>query len=328
MQKETAVIALRGKKIFITGGGGFIGSSLAERLADDNRVVLYDVSYKRNSLKYTGLRDHPNVTIYKGDVMDMERIADVVDDDVTHVVHAAAVVGVQKVLNNSMKTIDTNFTGTSCVLRVAAELPKLERFLYFSTSEVFGVNAYQVREDTPVVLGPVKDARWSYSISKVAGEHLVQSFYRENAMPTVIVRPFNIFGPRRVGDHVMKTFILQALQDKTITVHNDGAQIRAWCYIDDLADALEAMLTKRKSVGESFNIGNPVNVLSVYRLAKMIKSQTRSKSKISCRDVNFTDIEQRVPDISKAEKLLDFKPLHDVGKVLMGTIDWYREHLL
>lgn len=298
------------------------------RLAEANDVVLYDVTFRHNSYEYTGLADNPRVTVCEGDVMDMDRLAEACGDGVTHVIHAAAVVGVQKVLNNSLKTIDTNFSGTSSALRLAARLPDLERFVYFSTSEVFGVNAYQVREDTPVTLGPVKDARWSYSISKVAGEHLVQSFHRENGMPTVIVRPFNIFGPRRVGEHAVKAFILQALRGEAITVHNDGAQVRAWCYIDDMVDVLMAMLTKREAVGESFNIGNPVNVLSVYRLAKMIKSQTRSESEVVCRDVDFTDIEQRVPDISKAEDMLGFCPKHDIGKVLPVIIDWYREHCL
>lgn len=270
--------------------------------------------------------DHANVRMIRASVTDSDRLREAVDG-ATHIVHAAAVVGVQRVLRNSMKTIDTNFIGTSCILRAASEVPGIKRLIYFSTSEVFGVNAYQVNEDTSSVFGSVKDPRWSYSISKIAGEHLVQSFHRENGLPTVIIRPFNIFGPHRLGEHAVKSFMLQALRGKPLTVHNNGSQIRAWCYIDDMVEALVAALHRKAAAGEVFNIGNPINTISIYRLAKTICSICDSDSRIKQEPVKFTDVELRVPDISKSHELLGFTPKVELEEGLVRARDWYAEHL-
>ncbi|MEW5947284.1 MAG: NAD-dependent epimerase/dehydratase family protein [bacterium] len=322
MRKKHESKTLKGKKILITGGGGFIGSSLAVRLAGSNEVILYDTDFKGNSIAYTGLERRPNVKLVKGSVTDGETLR-CAADGVTHVVHAAAVVGVQRVLKDSLRTIETNFIGSSFVLNAATQTPGLERFLYFSTSEVFGVNAYRVNEEASSVFGSVKDPRWSYSISKIAGEHLVQSYHREHGIPTVIVRPFNIFGPRRLGEHAVKTFILQALRGRPLTVHNTGSQIRSWCYIDDMVDALEAALVRDAAVGEVFNVGNPMNTVSVYHLAKLIVALCKSRSPIRMETIEFTDVELRVPDVSKARELLGFSPRVELNEGLAAAKRWY-----
>jgi nucleoside-diphosphate-sugar epimerase len=318
---------IKGKKIFITGGGGFIGSSIASRLADDNNIVLYDIEFENNSVRHTSLMKNKNVTLFKGDIMDSAALEKAASGS-QYVIHAAAVVGVQRVIHNSKKTIDINFSGTSTVLQAASKLKSLQRFVYLSTSEVFGINAYQVDEEASAVFGSNKEPRWSYSIAKIAGEHLVQSYNREDGMPTVIIRPFNIFGPRRLGEHVIKTFMLQALSGKTLTVNNNGSQIRSWCYIDDFTGAVIAALDRKAAVGESFNIGNPRNTVSVYQLALKVRDICKSKSAIKTIPISFTDVELRVPGIAKAQKLLGYEPAYELDDALPATRDWYKKHLL
>jgi UDP-glucose 4-epimerase len=320
-------MAIRGKKIFITGGGGFIGSSIAMRLADDNEVVLFDIDFDNNSIAYTGLPNHKNVRLVKGSVMDPAALA-AAANGAQHLIHAAAIVGVQRVINNSKNTIDINFSGTSNVLKTASKLKALKRMLYFSTSEIFGINAYQVDEEGSTVFGSNKEPRWSYSIAKIAGEHLVQSYNREEGMPTVIIRPFNVFGPRRIGEHVIKTFMLQALRGETITVNNNGSQIRSWCYIDDFTDAIIKALDNKNAIGESFNIGNPKNTVSVYQLALKIREICKSKSSIKTIPISFADVDLRVPGISKAHEILGYDPKSGIEEALPPTRDWYKKHMV
>lgn len=319
-------MAIKNKKIFITGGGGFIGSSLAERLADDNEIVLYDVDFKNNSISHSNIMNNPNITFLQGDVLDYEKIKSEVKG-VNIVVHAAAIVGVENVIKQPRETLDTNFVGTSNLLKAIYEEEHLERFIYFSTSEVFGSSAFRVDEERNSSFGSVNEARWSYSISKIAGEHLVQSYHREYGVPTVIIRPFNIFGPRRIGDHVMKNFITQALKNEDITIFQDGSQIRSWCYIDDICDALIKCMQKDLAIGHSFNIGNPLNTLTIYDLAKKVIQLSNSKSKIKFRDISYSDIDIRVPSISKARKLLEYNPKVEIEEGILRTKEWYEKFL-
>jgi nucleoside-diphosphate-sugar epimerase len=268
-----------------------------------------------------------NVRLIEGDILDPASLESAAAG-AQYIVHAAAVVGVQKVMRNSKKTIDTNFSGTSNVLKAASGLKSLKRILYFSTSEVFGVNAYQVDEEASTVFGTNKEPRWSYSIAKIAGEHLVQSYNREDGMPTVIIRPFNVFGPRRIGEHVVKAFMLQALRGEPITVNNNGSQIRSWCYIDDFVDAVLAALEKKSAVGEAFNIGNPRNTISVYQLALKIKESCKSGSEIITAPIAFPDVELRVPGIDRAGRLLGYSPKYEIDEAIPITRDWYKKYLL
>jgi nucleoside-diphosphate-sugar epimerase len=202
----------------------------------------------------------------------------------------------------------------------------LERFVYFSTSEVFGVNSYQVAETAPPSVGPIGEARWSYAIGKLAGEHLVKSYYRDARMPTVIVRPFNVFGPRRSGDYALLRFILNALSDRPVQVHGDGTQIRAWCYIDDFCDAVLAMLERPEAVGEDFNIGHQSNTITIRDLAYKVVQMTGSRSPVVFVDHPFPDISIRVPSLTKARKVIGYNPRIDIDDGLALTIDFYREN--
>ncbi len=316
---------LSGKTVFLTGGAGFIGSSLAERLVDQNKIVIYD-NLHRNALKSTTLPDHPNVQFKQGDVLDGEGLAKAMQG-ATHVVHLAAIAGVDTVMKSPVRTMRVNLLGTVNVLEAASHLTNLECFVDFSTSEVFGTHAYKVEETHVTSQGSVGEARWSYAVSKLAGEYLTHSYYHEMKLPAVTVRPFNIYGPNQVGVGAIHHFIRRALQDEEIEINGDGSQIRAWCYISDIVDALLLIFEKPEAKGEVFNIGNPRSTVTVFDLAKHIIRLAGSKSKIGFRPLNYTDVEIRVPSIEKARSLLGFEPKVDLEEGLKATISWYRRHL-
>ena len=171
------------------------------------------------------------------------------------------------------------------------------------------------------------EARWSYSIAKLAGEHLVSAYHKELGMPTVIVRPFNVFGPLRIGEHAMLRFILCALEGAELEVHGDGSQIRSWCYIDDFCAGVLRTLDRGQAVGEDFNIGSARNTLTIYALAQKIIEMTGSRSGITFTHHGFSDIDVRVPRLDKAHTLLGYEPQYELDRALPLTIDWYRTHL-
>jgi UDP-glucose 4-epimerase len=317
---------IRGKTIFITGGSGFIGCSLAEKLADDNNLILLDLTFRNKPIEFTGLLRHPNVRTVEGNLLngiDLRSLCQEAD----MVVHAAALVGVNRVCNAGRETLETNYVGTSRLLQALDGSKKLQRLIYFSTSEVFGVNSFRVDENSTPTVGPIAEARWSYAIAKLAGEHLVKAYSRETGMPISIIRPFNVFGPRRTGDHALLRFILNALTGKAVQVHGDGSQIRSWCYIEDFCSALLLMLERPEAVGEDFNIGNPVNTLTIYDLARKVIELCGTDVPIAFVEHPFPDISIRVPSLAKAQSLLGYKPRYDLETAVSLTIDWYREHL-
>jgi nucleoside-diphosphate-sugar epimerase len=318
--------SIRDKTILITGGAGFIGSSLAEKLADRNQLILLDLSFHQKPVKFTRLLGHPNVRAVEGNLLDGLDLRGLCQE-ADMVVHTAAVLGVNKVCNAGRETLETNYVGTSRLLQALEGSKKLERFIYFSTSEVFGVNSFRVDENSPPSVGPIAEARWSYAIAKLAGEHLVKSYFRETRMPITIVRPFNIFGPRRIGEHALLRFIVNALSGKPVQVHGDGSQIRSWCYIDDFCAALLLMLERTESVGEDFNIGNPSNTVTIYELARKVVELCGTGVPIHFVEHPFPDISIRVPSLAKSQSLLGYKPLYDLELALSLTVDWYRQHV-
>ena len=316
---------LRSKSILITGGAGFIGSSLAEKLVEHNRVILFDQSFECGPIQHTALLRHPNVTSVRGSILEADLRSLVKDVDV--VVHAAAILGVNRVCSSARETLETNYVGTSRLLKALDATRKIQRFVYFSTSEVFGVNSYRVDETSRPIIGPIAESRWSYAMSKLAGEHLVASYFRETRLPITIVRPFNIFGPRRTGDYALRRFILNALQGRPLEIHGDGTQIRSWCYIEDFCSALLQMMLCTEAIGEDFNIGHPGNTLTVYELARKVIQLTGSMSIVTFCESPFPDISIRVPSLEKARRLLKYDPKYDLNAGLKLTIEWHRENL-
>jgi nucleoside-diphosphate-sugar epimerase len=313
---------IQGKKILLTGGAGFIGTTLAVRLADQNDIVILD-NFHRNALRHTRLSDHPNVKVIRGDVTD-PNAAHAAAEGCEIIVHLAAIAGVDTVLRMPVDTMKVAILGTYNMLEAARQQPRLERFVDFSTSEVFGAYAYNVREADLTSLGAVGEARWTYAVSKLATEHLAHNYHKQFRIPAVSVRPFNIYGPGQIGEGAIHRFIVQALRDEDITIHNDGSQIRAWCYVDDMAAGLLACLERDEAVGQAFNIGNARSVVTIYNLAMQIVRLSGSRSKISFVPWNQTDVELRIPNIEKARRLLGYEPQVDLEDGLQRTIQWYR----
>ena len=316
---------IRKKKIFITGGAGFIGTSLIKRVIDDNKIVVYD-NLHRNAIRYSGFLEHPNVEFIEGDVLDCNKIRDSIKG-CNIVIHMASIAGVDTVLSMPVKTMEVALIGTYNVLKAAKEICDVERFISFSTSEVFGAFALNVKESDSTTIGPVGEPRWTYAVSKLATEHLAISYFRQFGFPAVTIRPFNIFGPKQVGVGAIHTFITSALKNKTLYINNTGKQVRSWCYIDDIVDAVMLCLEKDKSIGQAFNVGTPQNTITICELADMIKRLCKSESKILFADKKITDVELRAPDIKKAKDLLGFEPKVRLEDGLVKTIEWYRENM-
>lgn len=313
-------------RILITGGAGFIGTALAERLVDNNNVVLLDTNFDHNAFAFSRLKDHKNIEIANIDILDAPKIREIARD-AQIVVHMAARLGVHEVIRNASYTLDVNYIGTSNLLKAVSVNSSCKRFIFFSTSEIFGSNAFNVVENGSSVLHSIQDARWCYCLSKLAAEHLAFSYFREKGLPVVVIRPFNIFGPRRIGENVTRKFILNALQNKDLTVYGDGTQIRAWCYIDDFCDAVLKSIEVEDAIGEAFNIGNPYNIVTAYELAKKTIRLCNSGSRIVFERPDFIDIDIRVPSIAKARDILGFAPKIDLDEGLSRTIEWFKEHL-
>jgi len=313
---------ISGKSIVITGGAGFIGSTLAGKLADDNNIVLFD-SLSRNTIKYTNLESHPNVSLVQGNILDMSAVTDVIDGaDI--VVHAAAIAGIDTVLRSPVATMEVNMIGTANVLKAAHNCGVKSRVLEFSTSEVFGSMAYRVTEEHQSNSGSAGEARWVYAVSKLAGEHLSHAYFREYGLPIVTVRPFNIYGPGQTGEGAIQIFIRKALQNEPIEIYGDGAQIRAWCYIDDMVRALMLALELPSAVGQSFNVGNARAVTTIYGLAETVCRVLGSSSEIHFKPPLSADIELRIPETAKAERVLGFRAMVDLEEGIRRTAEWYR----
>jgi nucleoside-diphosphate-sugar epimerase len=317
---------LEGSTILITGGAGFIGTALTRRLVANNRVRIFD-NLRRNALAAAGLDKHPNVSLHVGDVRDEAALREATRG-ADYIVHMASIAGVDTVLKNPVLTMDVSLTGTMNALRIANEAGNIRRFIDFSTSEVFGSYAFRVREADVTSLGAVGEARWTYAVSKLATEHLAHNYHRQYGLPTCSIRPFNIYGPGQVGEGAIHAFVTRALRNEPLTIHNQGDQIRAWCYIDDIVDAVMLALVADGAVGEAFNIGNPRSTVTIYHLARMIIQAAGSSSELRFVRWDHPDVELRVPDVKKAEERLGFSANVDLDVGLARTIEWYRGVLL
>ena len=315
--------SIQNKTIFITGGTGFIGSTLAGQLLENNKIVLYD-NLARNSLKDRDFKNHPNITLIEGDVLDFEHLSKSMKDaDI--VVHCAAIAGIDTVIKSPTTTMRVNMIGSANVLESAYRQNNIERVVCFSTSEVFGQQAFRSNETDKTVMGTVGEARWTYAVSKLAEEHLAIAYYKEKGLPTTVVRPFNVYGPGQVGEGAIRIFIERAIKNEPIEIHGDGTQIRAWCYVDDMIDGTMRTMINPKAVGESFNIGNQRAVVTIYGLANTIVRVLHSESPIRFSRKDYVDVELRIPDVQKARNLLDFEAQIDLEEGILQTARYYRE---
>jgi UDP-glucose 4-epimerase len=308
---------LEGAKIFITGGAGFIGSTLAQRLVDQNEITIYD-NYARDSISRTGLADHPNIKIVKGDVTDEPAVASAMQGH-THVVHCAAIAGIDTVIKSPVTTMRVNALGSAAVLAAANTLSDCKRVVCFSTSEVFGQRAFRSAEGDATVMGTVGEARWTYAVSKLAEEHLAMAYHTEFKLPVAVVRPFNVYGPGQVGEGAMRIFIEKAIKHEDIQIHGNGTQIRAWCYVDDMVRGVLLALEHPNAVGESFNIGNERAVTTIYGLANTVIRVLDSRSKVSFVRKDYVDVELRIPSVEKSRDLLGFDAEVDLEEGIART---------
>jgi nucleoside-diphosphate-sugar epimerase len=319
------MVEIVGRRILITGGAGFIGSHLVERLAAGNQVVVYD-NLRRNALAEAGLDRHPNVQLVVGDVLDADGVRRALAGCDT-VIHLASIAGVDTVLQNPVLTMQVCLRGTMNLLEAAQDAGGCRRFIDFSTSEVFGRYAYNVTEWDSTTLGAVGEARWTYAVAKLATEHLAMNYHKQHGLPAVSIRPFNIYGPGQVGAGAVHHFIVRALTGEPLEIHNDGAQIRAWCYVDDIVDGILLALSRDEAVGHAFNIGNPRSTLTIYNLAREIVRLSSSASPITFVKWPQADVELRIPNIDKARELLGYVARIDLEEGLLRTIQWYRRRL-
>ena len=316
-------MAVKNKRICITGGAGFIGSHLVSLLVDDNEIVVYD-NLHRNALQFAHLSEHKHLHFIKGDVLDYEATSKAIDG-CQIVIHCAAIAGVYTVDRSAVRTMEVNLLGTHQVVK-AALATGVERFVEFSTSEVYGAFIHKGKEDDFTPIGPIGESRWVYAASKLASEHLSYAHYREDGLPLSIVRPFNVYGPRQVGDGAIRGITLQALKNLPITLYNDGTQIRSWCFVSDFVDGVLRCAENPAAIGQAFNIGNPQGTATNFELANLIIRLTNSKSEIIFKPHPGPEVDLRVPSIEKAMSLLGYKPTVSLEAGVAQAIAWYSEN--
>ena len=301
---------IHNKTIFITGGAGFIANTLIKHYVENNKIIIYD-NFTRDTLTGSGLKDNPNVKVIKGDVLDYEFLSkSMAGADV--VIHAAGIAGIDTVIINPVRTMQVNMIGTANALEAARINGVKDRFIDFSTSEVFGSMAFRSSETDSTVAGSAGEARWTYAVSKLAGEHLAHAYHRQYKLPIVTVRPFNVYGPGQTGEGAMQIFIKKALKNETIKIDGDGNQIRAWCFVDDFVDCIISCIENPKAIGQSFNIGNARAVITILGLAQTISRVLNSKSKIIFDKPLSADIAIRIPSVDKTRNELGFNAKVDL----------------
>jgi UDP-glucose 4-epimerase len=318
-------------RVLITGGAGFIGSHLADAYVSrgDDVFVLDDLSTGSiDNIRH--LKDRPRFHYTIESVHHGPTVAELVDQcDV--VFHLAAAVGVRLIVESPVRTIETNVHGTEVVLAKANK--KKKKVLIASTSEVYGLSDdVPFCEDGNLVLGPTSKGRWSYACSKAIDEFLALAYWRERKLPTILVRLFNTVGPRQTGQYgmVVPTFIKQALTGRPITIYGDGSQSRCFAHVSDIVRALVALMDHPGAVGEVFNVGSNEEV-TIRVLAERVKALTDSASEIvtvpyeQAYGEGFEDMPRRVPDISKIERLIAYRPTKSLDEILRGVIDYFRD---
>lgn len=312
----------------ITGGAGFIGSHLADTLLrEGHRVLALDDLSTGQIGNIAHLHNHPNFQFIRASITD-EVVLDRLASEVTTIVHLAAAVGVQLIVEQPTRTIETNVMGTEAVLKAALRYGC--RVLLASTSEVYGKGSkIPFSEDDDILLGPTSKSRWGYAASKMVDEFLGLAYYREYDLPVVIFRLFNTVGPRQTGRYgmVVPRFVTQALRDEPITIFGDGNQSRCFCDVSDVVRALIGLTMEEAAVGRVFNIGSDEEI-TIRELAERIRVVTASSSEIvfvpyaEAYATGFEDMRRRVPDTTRIRELLDWSPRMSLGELLARMRDY------
>ncbi len=320
-------------KVLITGGAGFVGSHLSEKLlAQKNKVIVIDNLSTGDMRNIEHIKDDKNFECYADTIMNTKLIKKLVKK-CNAIYHLAAAVGVKYIIDNPLESIKTNVAGTEIILEYANKFGK-KKTLIASTSEIYGKNMdgrMAFKEDHDRILGTTTIPRWSYSCTKALDEFLALAYWREKKLPVVIARLFNTCGPRQTGRYgmVLPRFVKQALSGRPITVYGDGTQTRCFTYVTDVVGALISLMDCKKAVGEAFNIGNPKSI-SINELAKKVKKITGSRSKIEhipyekAYEKGFEDMKHRQPDITKIKELIGFNPTIGIDEIITRTIEYFK----
>ncbi len=307
-------------KYLITGGAGFMGSHLVEKLIDrgDQVVTLDNLSTGSND-NLSGIRE--KITFQEGNILDKVAIDKLVSES-DYVVHLAAALGVLNIVNKPLESLRTNLQGSEVVLEACDKYKK--PVLIASTSEIYGKNdKVPLNEEDDRIIGHPLKSRWSYSEAKAVDESLAYFYYLENKLPIRIVRFFNTVGPRQVGQYgmVVPRFVIAALMNEPLFVYGSGDQIRCFCHVDDAVRALLLVMDSDKAVGEVFNVGNNQQI-TIMELAKKVIELTGSSSTIEkiayekAYPEGFEDMQRRVPDISKIKQVLGWVPEINLDQII------------
>jgi UDP-glucose 4-epimerase len=309
-------------RYLITGGAGFIGSHLTERLLDrGDRVVLLDNLSTGSMENIRHLKSSEHMEYHLDNIENRQLVAELVDDaDI--IVHLAAAVGVKLIVESPVKTIETNVNGTQMILEAACKKKKL--VLIASTSEVYGKNTnVPFQEDADLVLGPTTKGRWSYAASKALDEFLAHSYWKEKRLPVIVARLFNTVGPRQTGRYgmVLPNFVKSALDNTTISIYGNGKQSRCFCDVRDTVEGLLRLMDTERSIGEVVNVGNTEEI-SIEGLAQRVKERTGSSSPIEyvpydeAYEPGFEDMMRRVPSVEKLHALTGFRSKTSLNEII------------
>ncbi|MFO7737177.1 MAG: GDP-mannose 4,6-dehydratase [Desulfatiglandaceae bacterium] len=318
-------------KILITGGAGFIGSHLAEKLLErGHEVFIIDNLWTGKLANIGKIQNHKKLHLVVDTILN-ESVMNELIFKVDHIYHLAASVGVKNIMDHPVETLDINVKGTETVLRLANRFKK--KILIASTSEVYGKHVeHAVSEDDDRVMGSVKKRRWAYACSKTLDEFQALAYFDEKKLPVVIGRLFNTVGPRQTGQYgmVLPSFVQSALLGKPISVYGDGTQSRSFAHVNDVVQAITKLMDEPAAEGEIFNVGNDTEV-TINELAQKIREMTGSDSEIEhipyekAYGPGFEDMKRRCPNIQKVRTLIGFEPSYDLTAMIQSVIDYFKE---
>jgi UDP-glucose 4-epimerase len=317
-------------KVLITGGAGFIGSHLCEKLLNaGNQVTALDNLSTGKYDNVVHLKENPNFNLVVGNILN-EELVDKLCEKTDIIFHLAAAVGVDLIVKYPLESLTTNIKGSEIVLDMAQRYNK--KVLITSTSEIYGKNINgPLQEDNDRILGSPLKSRWSYSTAKAVDEILAYVYWKEKGLPTIIVRLFNTVGPRQTGAYgmVIPRFVTQALKGEPLSVYGDGKQSRCFLHVQDAVNALIKLMQTPQAIGQVFNLGSQEEV-TIKGLAQKVIQLTASNSRIiyipyeQAYEEGFEDMQRRVPDINKIQKLIGYKPTQNLQDILIGVIEYFR----
>ncbi len=318
-------------RVLVTGGAGFVGSHLSERLlAEGHEITIIDNLSTGGIRNIEALQKNPNFHLVVDSVTNVPTLEPFIrQSDLIY--HLAAAVGVKLIVKEPVNTIETNIRGTEAVLYLANKWRK--PILLTSTSEVYGKNSKSpFTEDDDMVFGPTTHSRWSYACSKAIDEFLAIAYYRMNRLPIIVARLFNTVGPRQTSQYgmVLPTFVRQAVRNQAITVYGTGQQRRTFTYVSDVIEALVRLPQETRAFGEVFNVGGDREI-SMMELAELVKSRAKSASSIvtipydEAYAPGFEDMPRRVPNISKITSMIGYRPTVSLEEIVDRVINHFRQ---